>query len=176
MIAGVVGNERAREKGEKMLIPLKRLSNFSFGGTAAIVTNMALIIGLEAAKSTRGTIIGSLLVIAIADNLSDSLSMHIYQESERRDVPGAFFITVTNFFSRLLISLTFGLIVALLPMPTVVYVGVAWGILLLSALTVILARERKVSIFPEVFKHVGMAVIVILVARLIGEWIRTHII
>jgi VIT1/CCC1 family predicted Fe2+/Mn2+ transporter len=137
---------------------------------------MALIIGLEAAKSTRGTIIGSLLVIAIADNLTDSLSMHIYQESERLDAPGAFLTTVTNFFSRLLISLTFGLIVAFIPMPTVVYVGVAWGILLLSALTMILARERNVPVFPEVFKHVGLALIVILVARLIGEWIRTHIV
>ncbi|MFH1016793.1 MAG: hypothetical protein V1798_01265 [Pseudomonadota bacterium] len=158
-----------------MLVPLKKLSNFSFGGTAGIVTNMALIIGLEAAKSTRGAIIGSLLVVAIADNLTDSLSMHIYQESEQREVHYAFFTTVTNFFSRLLTSLTFVMLVALLPMPTLVYISVAWGALLLSGLTVMLARERRVPIFPEVSKHVGLAAVVILVARLIGEWIRAYI-
>ncbi len=158
-----------------MVVPWKRLSNFSFGGTAAIVTNMALIIGLEAAESSRGTIIGSLLVIAIADNLTDSLSMHIYQESELREGHRAFFTTVTNFFSRLFTSLTFVMLVALIPMPTLVYISIAWGILLLSGLTFILARERRIPIVLEVFKHVSLAAVIILVARFLGEWIRTNI-
>jgi len=43
--------------------------NFSFGGVAAVVTSLGLIIGLDAASASRATIVGGLLIVAIADNL-----------------------------------------------------------------------------------------------------------
>jgi hypothetical protein len=52
------------------------LRGLSFGGPAAIVTSAAATAGKMA-------IIGSLLVIGLADNLTDPLSVHIYQEAER---------------------------------------------------------------------------------------------
>jgi hypothetical protein len=56
---------------------------YSFGSTAAIVTSMGIIAGLHAAPIPRVSVLTSLLVIALADNVSDSLSIHMYQESER---------------------------------------------------------------------------------------------
>ncbi len=53
------------------------IRNFSFGGPAAVVTSLGLIIGLDAAPAARATIVGSLLIVAIAGNLTDSLSIHI---------------------------------------------------------------------------------------------------
>jgi hypothetical protein len=45
----------------------------SFGGTAAIVTSMALMAGFDAANAGRATLVSALLIAAIADNLTDSL-------------------------------------------------------------------------------------------------------
>jgi len=58
-------------------------TRISFGGTAAIATSMALIVGLDAANAGRTVIVSALLIAAVADNLTDSLSVHMYQESER---------------------------------------------------------------------------------------------
>ena len=58
---------------------------FSFGSTSAIVTSMGVIIGLGAATARTATIVSSLLIFAVADNISDSLSIHMYQEAEKLD-------------------------------------------------------------------------------------------
>ena len=68
----------------------------SFGSPSAIVTSMALIVGLDTATATRMTVLASLLIIGIADNLTDSLSVHIYQESERLAGTHAFRTTVAK--------------------------------------------------------------------------------
>jgi len=147
------------------------INRFSFGGAAAIVTSMALIIGLDAATATKPTIIGGLLIVALADNLTDSLSIHIYQESERLERHEAFVATLTNFAARLLVSLSFVPLVLLLPLHQAVYVSVGWGLLLLCGLTYLLARERGASIVSEISKHIAVALVVISVSKAIGAWI-----
>lgn len=57
-------------------------TRFSFGATSAIITNLGIITGLDTMTNPKLSIIGALLVIALADNLSDSFGIHIYQESE----------------------------------------------------------------------------------------------
>ena len=61
---------------------LKKLSSYIFGSAAAIITNISLIVGLGSAETGKGPIIGALLTIAIADNISDSLGIHMYKEAE----------------------------------------------------------------------------------------------
>src|SRR5512133_2986298 len=113
-----------------------KMGNVSFGGTAAIVTSVALVVGLDAATATKSTIVSGLLIVALADNLTDALSMHVYQESERR-LPSreAFLSTVSNFVARLLLSMTFVLLVMVLPTRGAVIASAAWGFGLLVVLT-----------------------------------------
>lgn len=151
-----------------MIFDLRKLS---FGGPAAITTSMALVIGLDAATAAKATIITSLLIIGIADNLTDSLSVHIYQESERLAQRQAFRTTVANFVTRVLTALSFVFLVLLLPTSMSIYVCVAWGFALLAGLSYLLARERGVSAFSEIWKHSATAVIVIALGREIGVWI-----
>ena len=84
----------------------KKISRISYGGTAAIVTSMALITGLNAVGTGKSTLIAALLIAALADNITDSLSIHVYQESERLDEREAFIGTLSNFTTRLLGSLS----------------------------------------------------------------------
>ena len=143
----------------------------SYGGTAAIVTSTALIIGLIAANATKPVIISALLIAALADNLTDALSIHIYQESEQLDKKEALTGTITNFFTRLLFGVSFVLLVALVPLPHVAKAAFIWGILLLAVLTYLVAGERKVKPLPEILKHLAVAFAVVTVSRMIGHWI-----
>jgi VIT1/CCC1 family predicted Fe2+/Mn2+ transporter len=148
---------------------------FAFGGTSAIVTSMGLIIGLGAATARTATIVSSLLIFAVADNISDSLSIHMYQEAEKLDERAAFRATLTNFLARLLVSLGFVVIVMALPAPYAGFVALAWGFALLAGLSYVVARARGVSPMLEVAKHLGIAVLVIAASRLIGSWIVHHV-
>ena len=150
---------------------LPELRSLSFGGTAAIVTSMGLIAGLDAATATKAAVAGSLLIVALADNLTDSLSVHIYQESERLPERAAFRTTVTNFVARLCVSLTFVLMFILLPTWAAVPACLAWGFLLLVGLTWLVARSRAVAVLPEILKHAIVAAIVILISKAIGAGI-----
>jgi len=156
---------------EEMIRP----SRISFGGTAAIVTSMALIAGMEAAEAGKAGLISALLIAAVADNLSDSLSVHMYQESERLEQKDAFIGTVANFATRFVVCLSFVLIVTTLPRHLVAFWSVAWGFALLTVLTYILARYRGVSAFSEVAKHLGVAVAIIVVSQWVGHWIGRHV-
>jgi hypothetical protein len=152
-----------------------KISRISFGGTAAIVTSMALIVGLDAAHAARSTIVSALLIAAVADNLTDSLSVHIYQESERLDETEAFIGTLTNFATRFLLCLTFVLLIATLPLALGVLGAIAWGVILLATLTWMLANQRGVGAFSEVTKHLVVAIAVIAASKGIGYWISDHI-
>jgi VIT1/CCC1 family predicted Fe2+/Mn2+ transporter len=143
--------------------------NFSFGGAAAIVTNMGLIIGFDAATATKTMILSGLLIVAIADNLTDSLSIHIYQESEQLEPREAFYSTLTNFAARLVLSLSFVFLVWVLPLGVAVIASIVWGMLLLIGLTYIVARSRKLPVLPEIWKHIAVAAVVILSSKMIGH-------
>ena len=136
---------------------------------------MALIAGLDAAKTGRASMVSALLIAAVADNLTDSLSVHMYQESERLEQKEAFIGTLSNFVTRLLLCLSFVLIVVPLPEHIAALWGLAWGISLLLILTYILARYRKVSVMSEISKHLGVAVAIIFVSQYIGHWIAAHV-
>jgi VIT1/CCC1 family predicted Fe2+/Mn2+ transporter len=151
-------------------------SRISFGGTAGIVTSMALIAGLDAAKTGRTSIVSALLIAAVADNLTDSLSVHMYQESERLEQKEAFIGTLSNFVTRLFLCLSFVLIVALLPGHMAAMWGLAWGTSLLVVLTCMLARYRGVNAMSEVAKHLAVALAIILVSQRMGHWIAAHVI
>ncbi len=152
-----------------------KISRISFGGTAAIVTSMALIIGLDAVSASRKTMISALLIAAIADNLTDSLSVHIYQESERMEEREAFAGTLSNFIARLALCLSFVLLVALLPQAVAAGAALGWGMLLLGALSYFLALQRQQRPVPEIAKHLVIAIVVLLISRVVGYWINTQL-
>jgi hypothetical protein len=149
----------------------KKISRISYGGTAAIVTSMALITGLNAVGTGKSTLITALLIAALADNITDSLSIHVYQESERLDEREAFIGTLSNFTTRLLGSLSFVLIVVAFPPKVVVLGSIIWGMLLLGVLSCLLARERNVGILSEVIKHLVVASVVIIISKVIAYFL-----
>jgi hypothetical protein len=148
------------------------LRRLSFGGPAAIVTSMALIVGLDAATVAKAAVVGSLLVVGLADNLTDSLSVHIYQEAERLAHRQALRTTVANYVARAIVTFSFVLLFLLLPASMTGFICVMWGMFLLSGLTYPLAKVRQVSPVAEILKHTSVAFAVIAISKAIGLLIQ----
>ncbi|MGB9764957.1 MAG: hypothetical protein ACPLZD_06345 [Candidatus Saccharicenans sp.] len=151
------------------------ISRFSLGSTAAIITSMGLIAGLTQGASTKKETIVGLLIIAIVDNVSDSLGIHIYKESEgvpRREIKIS---TYGNYLARLVVALTFVLIVLLFSPPAVIIISSAWGLVLLSILSYSIAKNKKSNLWREIFWHLSVAILVIVGSKLLGNLITRMI-
>jgi len=144
-------------------------TKFSFGATSAIITNLALITGLRTAEYAKLSIISGMLVIALADNISDSLGIHIYQESECLKAKEVWLSTFTNFFARLLVSFSFIFLVFFLPIKLAVICAILWGLLLLTMMSYTIAKKREVNPYLAMLEHVGIAILVIIVANSAGQ-------
>jgi hypothetical protein len=151
-----------------MMLDLRKLS---FGGPAGIVTSMALIVGLGTITTAKAAVVTSLLIIGIGDNLTDSLSVHIYQESERLAGREAFGTTVANFLTRIIVALSFIFLFLLFPTSIAIYICVVWGFVLLSGLSCLLAQARHASPISEIWKHAAVAALVIALSKAIGVWV-----
>jgi vacuolar iron transporter family protein len=144
-------------------------TRFSFGSSAALITNLGLITGLNSTANAKFSIITSILIIAVADNISDSFGIHVYQESEHIDRREVWLSTGTNFLARLLVSLVFVLLVALLPIGPAVVASLLYGLLLLALISYIIAKDEKVSPFLTIVEHLGIALVVILLSEFVGK-------
>ena len=146
-------------------------TKFSFGATSAIITNLALITGLDTMANAKLSIIGSILAIALADNIADSAGIHVYQESECIDKKEVWFSTFSNFFTRLLGSLTFIFLIVVLPIKAAVFCSVVWGLALLTFLTYTISKDRGVKPYSAIFEHMAIASFVIIASHFCGKWI-----
>lgn len=147
------------------------VKKYIFGATSAIITNMAIIAGFHNSANAKLSIIGSLLAIAIADNLSDSMGIHIYQEAETSRARDVWFATFTNFSARFLVSLGFISIVFWLPMEVAVYVAAIYGLIMLALFSYIIAKIKNVHPIYAAVEHVVIAIVVIFLSNYIGSFI-----
>ncbi len=152
---------------------MTNLSKYSFGATSAIITCLAFIIGLSKSSHPQMGIIASLLVIAIADNISDSLGIHIYQESDLKKTNIIRTSTFYNFFTRFFVILIFILFIVLFPLNYAIIFSIIWGIALLAMMSYYISKEQKINPYKAIFEHVTIAVVVILFSNFVSEWILT---
>jgi vacuolar iron transporter family protein len=146
-------------------------TRFSFGATSAIITNLGIITGLDTLTHPKLSIIGALLVIALADNLSDSFGIHIYQESEHVGKKEVWFSTLTNFLTRLFVSLTFIILVIVLPIRLAVLCSIVWGLFVLTVMTYTIAKQRKINPLSAILVHITIAVVVVIASNFIGGFV-----
>jgi VIT1/CCC1 family predicted Fe2+/Mn2+ transporter len=144
------------------------LSKYSLGSTAAIITSMGLIAGLSHGENSKASTLASLLIIAVADNISDTLSLHIYKESEGADRKEIGASTTGNFVARLLVVMTFIAIVLLFTANVAVICASVWGLALLTLLSYSIARTKQTSPPTEILWHLAVAIAVVIASRLLG--------
>jgi vacuolar iron transporter family protein len=149
-------------------------NNLFFGSTAAIITNLGLLIGLASTPNAKFSIIGSMLVIGIADNISDTLGIHVYQEAEGVNNGRLWLYSLGNYAARLGISLLFVFLVAFLPMPLAIIYCLCSGVILISFISYSIARHNKSNPVAAIIEHLGVALVVIIISRILGSMIKNN--
>jgi vacuolar iron transporter family protein len=148
-------------------------SKFSFGATSSTVTSLGIIFGLLSYSNPQASIIGSLLVIALADNIADSLGIHIYRETTATKKENTRMFTISNFVTRFGITLTFVVMFIVLPLSWAATTCVVIGLGILVFLSYLIGIQRKTSTIKEILVHLGIAIPVIIISHFLGQLIFT---
>lgn len=149
-------------------------TGISFGLTSAVITTLGLMVGLHSGTGSKMVVLGGIFTIAIADAFSDALGIHVSEESKNvhttRQIWGA---TIATFMTKFVFSLTFVVPVLLLPLLTAIIVSLVWGLAILSVLSYLMAKAKGERAWKIVGEHVLIAIIVIAITHLVGDWVAT---
>ena len=138
-----------------------KFRNISFGATSAVMTSVAIIIGLGGTVNAKMNIILALLIIAVADNVTDSFGIHIYQESQTSSAAEVRRTTLMNFLTRLLITTLFILFVLFFSLELATILAIILGLSVIVGLSYVISAQRNVNPYPVILLHLLLAVIVI---------------
>ena len=142
---------------------------FSFGATSAVLTGLGVIVGLSGTANAVVSTVSALIVIAIADNISDSFGIHIHQESQKESVTEVRKTTFANFTTRALVTAVFVLFVILLPIQIAVVLSILLGLAIITFISYFIAKEQKTNPYRIVLQHLLLTIIVIAASFLLRE-------
>ncbi len=149
---------------------MQDLSRFSFGATSAITGSLALMIGLDQLAVSKLGIIGALLVLAISDNIADSLGMHIYAESKSKDHTHV--NTLTNYLTRLVVALILVVFVVVLPLTYAIAASLVFSLMVIGVLSYLIAKSHGMNPSRVVAEHLIVLILVVFASQVIGSSIR----
>lgn len=140
-----------------------------FGTGSGVITTLGLIVGLFAGTESMAAVMGGILVIAVSDSMSDAFGMHLAEEarpdSTRRSVWTA---TLATFVTKFTMASTFVLPLLLLPLQQAVVSCLVWGMIVLTLVSVFIARQQGEKPLPIVAEHLAIAAAVMLLSWLVG--------
>jgi len=145
-----------------------------FGATSGVITTIGLIVGLHAGTQSIVAVLGGILVVAVADAASDAMGIHLAQEADPESTHDHIWAaTIWTFVTKLVVALSFALPLLWLPLQTAVIVCVSWGLLVITLLSIYLARVQRSNALHVITEHLGITIIVVTVSYFIGIWVRT---
>ena len=147
---------------------------FSFGLTSGIITTLGVIVGLHSSTHSTLVVIGGIVVIAIADSLSDALGIHISEESEiKHPAKDIWESTISTFLSKFVFALTFIIPFLFLPLSSAIIASVIWGFSLITMFSLYLAKQQNLKPYKVILEHMIIAIVVVVITHYIGEWVTT---
>ena len=143
-----------------------------FGATSGVITTLGLITGLNAGTHSVTAVLGGIFVIAVADAMSDALGIHLAEEANpNATTQHIWSATISTFLNKFIFAISFAVPLLLLPLDQAVIASLLWGMLVIIVLSYFLARAQKVSPVLIVAEHLGIAILVVVLSHLIGEWV-----
>ena len=153
------------------------ITGLSFGLTTAVITSLGMIVGLWSATSSKLAVIAGIIIMAIADGLSDAVSLHTAEEAEvekekiKHTKKEIWLTTLFTFLAVSSFSLTFAIPILVFPFKTAIFVAIFWGFFLLICLNLYIAKLRKEKPIKLISEHIFLALFVILISYFIGSQI-----
>lgn len=143
-----------------------------FGATSGVITTLGLITGLNSGTHSLTAVLGGILVIAVADAMSDALGIHLAEEANpAATTQHIWAATISTFVNKFVFALSFALPLIWLPLGHAVLASIAWGMLVITVLSYFLARAQQASPIAIIGEHLGIAVLVVLFSHGIGAWV-----
>ncbi|NIO43911.1 MAG: hypothetical protein GTO41_29450 [Burkholderiales bacterium] len=157
-----------------MLIDRGKRTGLFFGATSGVITTLGLMVGLQAGTQSLAAVFGGVVVIAISDAMSDAMGIHLSEEADPESTSSQIWsATLTTFFSKLLVAISFAVPLLWLPLEQAVVVGVLWGLTIIIVMSYVLARLQQASVLRAIGEHVFIALAVVVVSHYVGTWART---
>lgn len=145
---------------------------FSFGITSGIITTLGLMVGLHSGTHSKLAVLGGIITIAVADAFSDSLGIHVSEESEgkhsRKQIWESTFFT---FLSKFIFALIFVIPVLVFELSIAIIVSVVMGLILLGIFSFLVARREKSKPWKVVSEHLIIAAVVIAITHYLGVFV-----
>ena len=140
-----------------------------FGATSGVITTIGLIVGLNSGTRSITAVLGGILVIAVADAMSDALGIHLAEESDPETDHGhVWAATIMTFVTKFVFSISFAVPLLLLPLGPAVIASVIWGLFVIIVLSYFLARSQDDSPVFIIGEHLAIAIVVVVVSHYIG--------
>lgn len=145
-----------------------------FGATSGVITTVGLLTGLHAGTRSLAAVLGGILVIAVADAMSDALGIHLSEEADPAKSHSQVWVaTVFTFLTKFVFAGSFAIPLLLLPLQQAVWASIAWGMTVIAALSYFVAKAQEQRPLPIIAEHLGIAMLVVLLSHLIGTWVRS---
>jgi len=146
---------------------------FSFGLTSGIITTLGLIVGLYSITESKLAILGGILVIAIADALSDAMGIHVSEESDKKNSKKEIWeATISTLFSKFIFALSFAVPILLFSLGIAVIVNIIWGIFLMTTLSYIIGKRNGDVPYKVILEHLVITIFVIAITYYVGRGVR----
>jgi len=143
-----------------------------FGITSGVITTLGLIIGLYSSANSKITIIGGIIIIAVADSLSDAFGIHISEEySSKNKEKDIWRSTFSTLFFKFIFAITFIIPFLFFKLSFAIILDVIWGFVLISIFSYYSAKKHRTSAKKAVLEHLAIFIIVIILTYFIGLFI-----
>ena len=143
-----------------------------FGATSGVITTIGLLTGLHAGTHSLAAVLGGILVIAVADAMSDALGIHLAEEANpATDHHHVWSATISTFITKFVFAGSFAVPLLLLPLQQAVWASITWGMIVIVVLSFFLARAQGNRPLPVIAEHLSIAVAVVILSQLIGTWV-----
>lgn len=147
-------------------------TGISFGLTSAVITTLGLMVGLHSGTHSREVVLAGILTIAVADAFSDALGIHISEEAENNHTEKEIWAsTITTFFTKFFFAMSFSVPVLFLSLSSAIVVALIWGLSLLTILSYLIGKKQSTQPWKIVIEHFLIAIVVIGITHLLGDWI-----
>ncbi len=148
-------------------------TGFSFGIASGVVTTLGLMTGLYSSTQSQKVVLAGVLVIALADSLSDAFGIHFSEECKvNRSKRYVWEATFSTFLSKFFFTSTFIIPFLFLTLETAIYASFLWGTILLTSFSVYLAKQQKEEAWKQITKNLSLAVSVIFLTYWLGQLIN----
>jgi VIT1/CCC1 family predicted Fe2+/Mn2+ transporter len=141
-----------------------------FGLTSGVITTLGMVIGLQSGTHSKLAVEAGIIVLAMADALSDSMGIHVSEEAEMEHTTKELWETsFFTFISKLLVTLTFIIPLKSLELSNAILVSVFWGLFLITVFSFYMARSQKQNQYKVVLEHLFIAALVVVLAHYLGD-------